>query len=353
MLKRLGLTFLIAVSLAACGPKAATNASAAPPKAAAATPAQQDADAGPPQPKPGDPNDPFTKLRPWKSANPDVKKTANGVEYVILKHGDAKGAHPKPTEMVEVTYDGRLAADGKRFDATEGADTASFQLNQVIPGWTEGLQELVPGDQAMFFIPAKMGYGAQGAGGRIPPNADLMFLVSLKAITKPKESDAAAWKKATPWPKAGVEKTKSGLEYMIVSSGPKAGDTPKDTDGVLVYYSGRLADGMEFDSVYAQGHPEPMEVGALIPGWREALKLMHVGDHWIMKLPPDLAFGKEARGPIPANSTIYVECELEKVIHIDAPPPGAAQAPGDPSAQAPQPAQPAQPAKPTKPAKPK
>jgi len=185
-----------------------------------------------------------------------------------------------------------------------------------------------------------MGYGAQGAGGRIPPNSDLMFLVTLKAITQPKQSDAEAWKKALPWPKTGMVKTQSGLEYIVVSSGPKTGESPKDTDGVMVYYSGRLGDGTEFDSVYGQGRPEPMEVGALIPGWREALKLMRPGDHWIMRLTPELAFGDEARGPIPAKSTIYIECELEKVIHIDAPPPGAAPPPTG------QPAQPAQPAKP-------
>lgn len=305
-----GLIIALAAALAACSPKPPGAATDAKPAADAAQPI--DADAA------------FAKLSPWKSTNPDVKKTANGVEYVILKHGDPKGAHPKPSDIVEVTYDGRIAADGKKFDATAPGDTATFGLSQVIPGWTEGMQELVPGDEAMFFIPSKMGYGERGAGDRIPPNADLMFLVGLKGIVQPKLSDEEAWKKALPWPTTGTTKTASGLEYIVLASGPKTEEPPTDKDGVLIYYSGRLGDGKEFDSTYGGPQPTPMGVGDLIPGWREALKLMRPGDHWIMKLPPSLAFGDEGRGPIPPKSPIYIEAELVKVLRMPdtpAPPP--------------------------------
>jgi FKBP-type peptidyl-prolyl cis-trans isomerase len=312
-----GLVLALAAALAACSPKPPAAAADGKPAAEAT--------------KAGDNDAVFARLSPWKSSNPEVRKTANGVEYVILKHGDPKGAHPKPSDIVEVTYDGRLAADGKKFDATEPGDTATFGLSQVIPGWTEGMQELVPGDEAMFFIPSKMGYAERGAGDRIPPNSDLMFLITLKDIVQPKLSDEAAWKKALPWPKTGAVKTASGLEYIVVASGPKTEEPPADKDGVLLYYSGRLGDGKEFDSTYGAPQPTPMGVGDLIPGWREALKLMRPGDHWILKLPPDLAFGDEGRGPIPPKSPIYIECDLVKVLRIpDAPAAATPPAPPQP-----------------------
>jgi FKBP-type peptidyl-prolyl cis-trans isomerase FklB len=110
-----------------------------------------------------------------------VKTTASGLQYEVITEG--KGAAPKPTDMVKVNYEGKLV-DGKVFDSSiQRGEPASFRLNQVIPGWTEGLQLMKTGSKYRFTIPAALAYGEQGAGP-IPPNSVLVFEVELLEILK-------------------------------------------------------------------------------------------------------------------------------------------------------------------------
>jgi FKBP-type peptidyl-prolyl cis-trans isomerase FklB len=109
-----------------------------------------------------------------------VKTTASGLQYEVLKSGKG-GAKPGPTSTVEVAYHGTLI-DGTVFDSSvERGDTATFALNEVIPGWTEGVQLMSVGDKYKFYVPAAIGYGPRGRG-KIPANAVLVFEVELKAI---------------------------------------------------------------------------------------------------------------------------------------------------------------------------
>ena len=106
--------------------------------------------------------------------------TESGLKYRVLR----PGTDPKPTarQSVEVHYHGWL--DSKKvFDSSyDRGETISFGLNQVIPGWTEGMQKVGKGGMIELEIPSKLGYGERGAGGVIPPNATLHFLVELKDI---------------------------------------------------------------------------------------------------------------------------------------------------------------------------
>lgn len=107
-----------------------------------------------------------------------VKSTPSGLQYKVLSSGPATGPHPKPTDEVKVMYEGRLI-DGTVFDSSyrDGAPII-FVLNRVIPGWTEALQLMRPGDVWEVYIPPKLGYGEQDQG-TIPPNSALIFKIEL------------------------------------------------------------------------------------------------------------------------------------------------------------------------------
>ena len=111
---------------------------------------------------------------------PEVDTTASGLQYEVV----VKGEGPYPTTESEVTvhYTGKLL-DGTVFDSSvERGEPISFNLGQVIPGWTEGLQLMQPGAKYILYIPSELGYGEKGAGADIPPYSTLIFEVELISI---------------------------------------------------------------------------------------------------------------------------------------------------------------------------
>lgn len=108
---------------------------------------------------------------------PGVKTLPSGLQYQVLREGD--GRKPTATDQVECHYEGTLI-NGQVFDSSyRRGETATFGLNQVIKGWTEGLQLMQEGAKYRFFIPYNLAYGEQGAGQAIPPYAALIFDVEL------------------------------------------------------------------------------------------------------------------------------------------------------------------------------
>jgi len=101
----------------------------------------------------------------------------SGLQYTVLREGN--GRKPKATDRVKCHYEGTLI-DGTVFDSSyRRGEPATFPLNGVIRGWTEGLQLMEEGAKYRFFIPFGLAYGSQGAGGSIPPYAALIFDVEL------------------------------------------------------------------------------------------------------------------------------------------------------------------------------
>ena len=106
-----------------------------------------------------------------------VTTTASGLQYMVIKEGNGK--QPKATDKVKCHYEGMLV-NGQLFDSSlQRGEPAVFGLNQVIAGWTEGLQLMQEGAKYRFFIPYQLGYGERGAGASIPPFAALIFDVEL------------------------------------------------------------------------------------------------------------------------------------------------------------------------------
>ena len=126
------------------------------------------------------------ELRIWAApaasgGRQEWKTTGSGLKYQVLKRGSG-AVSPKPTDTVKVHYHGTLL-NGTVFDSSvERGEPISFPLNQVIPGWTEGLQLMKVGDKFKFEIPPNLAYGDASPSPKIPPNSTLVFEVELLDI---------------------------------------------------------------------------------------------------------------------------------------------------------------------------
>ncbi len=125
-------------------------------------------------------SDAGAKFLAENAKKPGITTTASGLQYEVIKQGTGK----RPTAKAKVTvhYEGKLI-DGTVFDSSiDRGEPITFPLDQVIAGWTEGLQLMQEGAKYRFFIPAKLGYGETGAGNTIGPNSTLIFDVELLKV---------------------------------------------------------------------------------------------------------------------------------------------------------------------------
>ena len=228
------------------------------------------------------------------AAPKDAKTTQTGLAYKVLQAGD--GAKPSATDKVKVHYTG-WTTDGKMFDSSvnRGAP-ATFPLNRVIPGWTEGVQLMSVGEKTRFWIPEALAYkGRPGA-----PAGMLVFDVELLEITKPPPPiEAPKDVAAAP---ADAKKTATGLAYKVLSAG-KSDRKPAATDTVVVHYTGWTTDGKMFDSSVQRGQPATFPLNRVIPGWTEGVQLMKIGDRTRFWIPEALAY--KGRPGAPAGMLVF------------------------------------------------
>ncbi len=231
-------------------------------------------------PAPGDIPAPDDVAAPPAAAT----KTASGLAYRVLTPGS--GTKPRSFDTVEVHYSG-WTTDGKMFDSSvKRGKPASFALDRVIKGWTEGVQLMSVGEKTRFWIPAELAYGGQP--GR--PQGMLVFDVELLKITEgtpPLPAPEAPADVAAPPPSATT--TASGLAYRVLSRGTGS-EHPSPTARVSVHYTGWTTDGKMFDSSVTRGKPATFPLDRVIAGWTEGVPLMVVGEKTRFWIPESLAY---------------------------------------------------------------
>lgn len=237
----------------------------------------------------------------------DAETTASGLASKILKPGKS-GVHPGKTDLVTVHYTG-WTTDGKMFDSsvTRGKP-ATFPLDKVIAGWTEGVQLMVVGEKRRLWIPQELAY--KGKEGR--PSGMLVFDVELISFAAPAPKETPFDPKKTPddvqRPPADAKRTSSGLSYKILRPGA-GGRHPTATSSVTVHYAGWTTDGKLFDSSFVNGKPVTFPLNRVIPGWTEGVQLMVEGEKRRFWIPENLAYA----GTGPVNGDLVFDIELIKI----------------------------------------
>jgi len=219
----------------------------------------------------------------------DAEVTDTGLASKVLTAGTGT-AHPDSWDSVTVHYTG-WTTDGKMFDSSVNrGQPATFPLNRVIPGWTEGVQLMVVGEKRRFWIPENIAYGGrQGA-----PQGMLVFDVELLEIEEGPEPPAAPADVTAP-PK-DAEVTDSGLASKVLAAGTGTAH-PDSWDEVTVHYTGWTTDGKMFDSSVTRGQPATFPLDRVIPGWTEGLQLMVVGEKRRVWIPENLAYAGQPERP--------------------------------------------------------
>lgn len=251
-------------------------------------------------------------FKPWVVTSTDIKATPSGLQYIVVnKNTDPAAKKATAGQSVTVHYTGFLTGN-KVFDSSiERGNPITFPLGQgrVIKGWDEAIALMNVGDKLRLIIPPSLGYGAQGAGGVIPPNATLYFDVELLDVKEGVKAYDVTGKDTLT--------TASGLKYIVVYKNPDAAAKKAEAGKTVeVHYTGYLTSGKMFDSSVERGKPIDFQLGQgrVIKGWEEGIGLMNVGDKLRLIIPSNLAYGeKGAGGVIPPNATLLFDVELVNV----------------------------------------
>lgn len=237
----------------------------------------------------------------------DAVKTASGLASKVLQAGKGE-KKPAAADTVTVHYSG-WTTDGKLFDSSvRRGQPASFPLNGVIKGWTEGLQLMVEGEKRRFWIPANLAYGENPGGGR--PGGMLVFdveLLSFKEAPKPPAVPEDVAKAPD-----NAEKTDSGIASRVLMKG-KGTVHPKATDQVRVHYTGWTTDGKMFDSSVMRQESIVFPLNQVIPGWTEGVQLMVEGEKRRLWIPAKLAYGENPPAGAPAGTLVF-DVELLEIV---------------------------------------
>ena len=225
----------------------------------------------------------------------DAIQSITGLASKGLRGGVGK-THPSLRSVVTVHYTG-WQTDGTVIDSSfSRGEPATFPLDQVIKGWTEGLQLMVEGEVRRLWIPARLAYG----GRKGAPQGMLVFDVELLKLVDPPGVPAAP-KDVADIP-ADSQISATGLASKLLKKG--TGKLyPRPSQTVTVHYTGWTTDGKSFDSSIGRGKPASFALNQVIAGWTEGLQLMVVGEKRRFWIPQKLAY--QGRPGAPAGMLVF------------------------------------------------
>ena len=248
------------------------------------------------------------------SAPPEnAEVTPSGLASRVLKAGTGTDK-PGSDSRVTVHYTGWTASDGNRFDSSRERDQpTSFGLQQVIAGWTEGLQLMVEGEHRRFWIPEELAY--KGQPGK--PAGMLVFDVELISFRSPPKPSADF---TTP---TDGRKTESGITVKTITAG-KGSNKPTENDRVEFQFTMWKPDGTQLDSSFAMPRAPFSKMPQLPKAWRETIMTMTEGEKVDVWVPP----GVDTHPGAP--SELYVmELELSRLVKPKAAPADLKAPPAD------------------------
>ncbi len=219
------------------------------------------------------------------AAPADAEKTKDGLASKATQKGTGT-AHPQANDAVRVNYS-VWQTDGKLLDASQKGKPAVRPVTGLSSGWAEGVQAMVVGEKRTLWVPAALAFPARPGA----PSGDVTMVVELLEILRGPKTPADV--KAPP-KDATVEK--DGLATKVLTKGTGTVH-PTPANSVTVQYAGWTTDGKMFDSSYLRGEPATFGVGAVIPGWSEALQLMVEGEKRRLWIPAELAYKGPPQGP--------------------------------------------------------
>ncbi len=230
--------------------------------------------------------------------------TASGLQYLELTPGS--GRTPEKGDLLTMNFAGSLP-DGTEITNSKSSGkpvTLVFGLEEILPGWQEGLSLMKAGGKARLVLPPELAFGETGYG-MVPPNTQLILDIELLTVDKPPQPTTYSEKELTT--------TESGLQYLdlVQGIGDEARQDYTVTTQYTVWIKGEGENQYIFSSKY--GDPVSFVIGsgdAVFPGWEEGVTNMKVGGKRLLIIPPALAFGEQQMGNIPANSTLIMEIEL-------------------------------------------
>ncbi|MFO7540449.1 MAG: FKBP-type peptidyl-prolyl cis-trans isomerase [Chloroflexota bacterium] len=249
----------------------------------------------------------FAAPKPLVLSEGDYTETESGLKYFDIV--DGTGDIPIDSDRVLMEFAAWLE-DGTFLGSSQQMGSplvANMGTGQLFPGWEEGLLTMQEGGTRQLMIPPALGYGEEGAGSLIPPNATLIWQITLVDVIEARVPQDVAEDDYTV--------TDSGLKYFDLTDG--SGDVPEANEVVVVHYTGWLEDGTEFDSSLDTDDPLVFQYGTpeMIAGFTEGLATMRVGGQRQLVIPAELGYGMEgAGGIIPPGATLIFEIELVEIM---------------------------------------